>query len=204
MESPGVTAEMGNLATWVGSIGTVSAVVAASVVALWQLRVQRKQAAIERTIAAHRDLTSGEVGVSRDRLSELMWRAGSAAGKNKCLQPTWEQLLGSTYVELPVGLADLSCYPPDMEAPRDQTPMRDLYKVLWNSERVEAAYDAGLLDSELSVKMIASHVVWWENLRGEIPSSKTRYRQNLTNLAAKFGPLDPELQVWVSADFDTS
>lgn len=51
---------VGDWATWVGSAGTVAALAVAGVVALLQVQAQRRQQLVERTILAHKDITTGE------------------------------------------------------------------------------------------------------------------------------------------------
>ena len=80
--------DYGDVPTWIGAVGTLVAFLIAAAVAVWQVRHQRSLAAVERTIALHRDLTAGEIGLSRDRLSEYMWRFGAKRGIGTCWQPT--------------------------------------------------------------------------------------------------------------------
>jgi hypothetical protein len=195
---------VGDLATWVGAVGTVGAIVAALVVAVWQVGHQRRQGNVERTIAFHRDLTSGETGAVRDRLSEFMWRVGSQSSTNRCWQPLWEELLGARFVTLPAGAIDVSAYPADMAAGPAETPLRDLYKLLWCFERIQAAEDAGLLDPHLSTTMLGNHVVWWDTLCARVAFDRTRYRRNLHTLAEHYRTRDPALQDWAAADFTAS
>ena len=194
---------MSDLAGWIGSGGTIVAIVAAIVVAVFQLRAQRRQAAVERTIAAHRDLTTGEIGAARDRLSELMWSTGSKSGTNMCYQPSWEELLGAEYCTLAKGEQDLAAYPVAMGAAPGQTPLRDLYRILWGLERVGVAYNSQILDAELALKMLANHVVWWNVLCANIPLDKTRYRRSLSELADQLSAAEPALIPWAGADFTT-
>jgi hypothetical protein len=194
---------MSDLATWAGSGGTIIAIVAAVAVAVFQIRSQRQQTAIERTIAAHRDLTAGEIGAARDRLSEFMWSTGSKTDSNRCYKPSWEELLGSEYVVLGSGDQDLSAYPASMGAEPGQTPLRDLYRILWSLERVGVAYHAQILDSKLALEMLANHVVWWNILCERIPLGKTRYRRSLSELSDQLATADPGLIDWARADFDT-
>lgn len=194
-------ADFGDWGTWVGAFGTILAFLVAVVIAVGQLKTQRRQLAVERTIAAHKDMTSGEAGAARDRLSEFMWREGSSVGTNSCWQPSWEQLLGAGYLEIPNHVRDLSKYPEDIATSCEQTPLRDLYKIFWQFERVGAAYHSGLLDDRLALQMIASHVVWWDSLCARIESDKTRYRRPLAELAKAFKALDSSLTTWAQADF---
>ena len=192
---------MSDAATWVGSIGSIAAIIAAILVAMMQIRIQRRQAAVERTIAAHRDITTGEVGAARDRLSEFMWSAGSDAQANRCRQPTWEQLLGRQYVSLSSEDQDLSEYPDETAAGIGNTPLRDLYRIWWSLERIGVAHRSNILDRQLTRDMLANHVVWWDTLCEKIPANKTRYRRALKDLADEFRVESPELSAWARADF---
>jgi hypothetical protein len=192
--------DIGDLPTWLGALGAVLALVAALWIAKRQLREQRRLADVERTISFHRDLTTGEIGSGRDRLSEFMWRAGSQQGTNACWQPAWVELLGGKYLDLQ-GAADLSTYPEDMATGTGETPLRDLYKILWCFERIGAARDHGLLDDELAARILGNHAVWWEFLCHRVPQDSTRYRKNLADLAQHYRQLDPALETWAAKDF---
>lgn len=197
---------VGDAPTWLGALATVVALVVAYVVAIRQLREQRRAAGVERTLSFHRDLTTGEIGLARDRLSEAMWRVGSQQRKNaqddyKCWQPSWMELLGAKYVELSGSVVDLSVYPEDMEPDANETPLRDLYKILWCFERIGAAREAGLLDNPLAERILGNHAVWWDYLCARVPPESTRYRKNLERLADHYQRRDPVLAEWAAADF---
>lgn len=178
------------------------AVLVAVFVSWFQLRYQRSLLAIERSVGMHRDITSGEVGQARDRLSEFMWRVGSRSGSNHCYRPSWEELLGGTYLSLAEGSSDLSSYPADIASGTNVTPSRDLYKILWCFERVAAEFSGRLIDQELATHLLGNHVVWWDALCLNIPLQATRYRKNLNDLAARFDELDAKLRPWALADFE--
>ena len=191
----------GDLATWVGSAGTVAALVVAGVVALVQVAAQRRQQLIERTILAHRDITTGEAWGARDRLSEFMWRRGSSNGSYLCWQPTYADLQGASYGRLSDAAVDVSRYPDDLQPANGQTPIRDLYLILWQFERVGVAYRAGLLDDTLAAQMLASHFVWWNVFCARITVADTKYREGLKVLADEFARREPALYEWALADF---
>ncbi len=82
-----------------------------------------------------------------------------------------------------------------------ETPLRDLYKILWCFERIRAAEYAHLLDPALSTEILGNHAVWWDHQCARIPADWTRYRKNLTDLAAHFLARDRSLVAWARADF---
>lgn len=194
---------LGDLATWLGSVGTVAALISAVAVALIQIKTQRRQHAVERTITAHKDITTGEAWAARDRLSEFMWRQGSLEGQNRCWQPTWEELAGTATSDVLPNARNLSRYPTDLQQAGGggPTPYRDLYLILWQFERVSVAYHANLLDPELAATMLGSHVVWWDTFCERIGPESTRYREALSGLSTVFGTIDPSLRPWAASDF---
>ena len=188
-------------AAWATTAATVLAVAVAVVIALWQLRHQRRLGAIDRTVDFHRDLTAGEIGAARDRLSELMWRVGSSRGENSCWRPSWKELLGGQFAGDADLEQDLSAYPDDMGTSAGQTPLRDLYKILWCFERISASWDGGLLNNPLATQILGNHAVWWDVLCARVPLESTRYRRTLADLAEACNRFDPELLEWARADF---
>jgi hypothetical protein len=189
-------------AAWIGAVGTVTAIVAATVVAVSQLRAERRLSAVERTIALHEAATTGEIGAARQRLSQYMWDAGSTEGVHRCCQPTWEQLLGARYTTVPDGLADLSVYPHEIVTRPGQTPVKDLYTILWFFQRVADADHTGLLDPDLTWGMLAHHTVWWGTLCARIDERHTQYVRPLKYLAERYGRQDRSLLTWAGADFN--
>lgn len=130
-----------------------------------------------------------------------MWRRGSSDGSFLCWQPTYAELQGVAYGRpLAVG-PDMSSYPDDLRPANGQTPIRDLYLILWQFERVGVAYTAGLLDDELAMRMLASHFVWWDTFCARITVADTKYRHDLKVLADEFAGRDPALTAWARADF---
>lgn len=188
-------------AAWVGAVGTIGAIAAATVVAVSQLKAQRRLSAVERTIALHEAATTREIGAARQRLAQHMWNAGSAGGEHRCCQPTWEQLLGGRFARIPDGLADLSTYSPAIAAEPGQTPLKDLYTILWFFQRVADADHTGLLDPDLTWGMLAHHTVWWGTLCARIEDRHTEYVRPLKYLAGRYGRQDKSLVTWAEADF---
>lgn len=188
-------------AAWVGAVGTIGAIAAATVVAVSQLKAQRRLSAVERTIALHEAATTREIGAARQRLSQHLWNAGSAGGTHRCCQPTWEQLLGGRFARIQDGLADLSAYSPAIAAGPGQTPLKDLYTILWFFQRVADADHTGLLDPDLTWGMLAHHTVWWGTLCARIEDHHTEYVRPLKYLAGLYGRQDKSLVTWAEADF---
>lgn len=190
----------GDWAAWIGSAGTVTAVVAAVGVGLVQIRVQRRLTAVERTIQMQKDFTTGETGDARGRLSRYMALVGrSEGGEEKYRRPYWEELVGHQYMTVADGMADLSLYPSDMQTSGDETPLRDMYKVLWALERIAASYRSGLLDQDLTVKLLARHVVWWHVMCEHITADQVEYVTPLKDLAAELA--DERLLAWAHGSF---
>lgn len=186
-------------AAWVGSLGTIAAIATAVGVGLVQLRAQRRMSAIERTIVLHEVLTTGEIGNARGRLSRHMWRTAKAAGGEAVAwQPCWQELVGEQYMHVRGG-ADFSIYPQDMQASPGETPLRDLYSVLWAFERIAEADRSGLLDRELTRSMLAAHAVWWAVMCEHITVDQTRFVAGLNDLAARYSTED--LAAWARSSF---
>lgn len=172
-------------------------------VALIRFYRQKKFGNVERTIAFHRDITTGEVGDARDRFTEYMWQVGSDAGEsNQCYQPSWAELLNSKYSDNE-GLV-LSRYPDSWELAPDLNPLTDLYRVMWCFERISVADRNGLLDRKLTAKMLQSHAVWWDTLCENIPNKAMIHREGLSELASSLsGRALPNRNIlqWARDDF---
>ncbi len=78
-------------------------------------------------------MTIGDVGTARDHFTPLMWRVGNGRlGPKRCYQPQFKELPE----ESEGGAGELAGH----ESITDHvtTPLRDLYKVLWCFERINA------------------------------------------------------------------
>jgi hypothetical protein len=182
------------------AVGTVVAVAAAVGIGLVQLRAQRRLSAIERTIAHREVFTTGEIGDARGRLSRRMARAGKTeGGEEKYRQPHWEELVGHQYMTVPSGMTDLSIYPPDMQPEAGQSPLRDLYSILWAVQRIAEAYRGGLLDRDLARSMLADHIVRWDVMCEHITPEHTSYVVSLKQLAASLS--DKRRAEWARSSF---
>lgn len=184
---------------WIGAVTAFLGVLVGLGIAWWQLSRQRQGARVARTLAFHQELTAGEVGSARDRLSMFMWTVGAARnGEFSCWQPTWPELLGA---ELLPGQADGLHRYPDEPIYASSLPLRDLYRILWSFERIARARAADLLDDPLATEILGNHAVWWDLLCGKITEQETRYRKTLNDLAGAYRAADPKLQDWARRDF---
>lgn len=155
---------------------------------------------VQRTIDLHRDLTSGEVGAARDRLSHLMWTWGERmAGENVCHAPLWDELMPDVLADGSRGeLARYIDTAVETGANRAE-PLRDLYKVLWCFERIEAGRKKRVLDDHFLSQLIAPHAVWWAELTRNLNTDDTRHVGALHSLAASL--TSEGLRTWVRNDF---
>jgi hypothetical protein len=178
----------------VASEVTAVAACGAMIAALWGLRYGKGQIdtavhdrKVDRAIAYHADLTTGEVGAARSRFARLMFRVGELAmGPAHCWRPTWSSLLP------PVpGLDDevndarwLGEYPADMVDAQAHRPLHDLQLVLWCYERInEARQRESMLDEELLVSLIGYHVTWWNLLSARMEPGSSSSLNSLRQLA---------------------
>jgi hypothetical protein len=84
----------------ISAVAAVAACAAAGA-AVWGLRYARglidvavKDRQVDRVLALHEGVTTGEIAAARNRFSELMYRAGEEAfGPRKCWRPDWESLV---------------------------------------------------------------------------------------------------------------
>lgn len=173
-----------------------------------QLQRQRQAQGVERTIALHRDLTSGEVGAARERFTTAMWWVGRRSGP-LCHQPRWPEIDDS-----PPQPGDISKYSEGVTMNSTERPLRDLYRVLYCFERIEATLEGKAIDERLAWELLAHHTVWWDCLTANIGDGSgdelgTRHICSLRHLAAwardhekEFGlPGRTDLTTWAAKDF---
>ncbi|MDQ2958846.1 MAG: hypothetical protein M3Y42_18040 [Actinomycetota bacterium] len=186
---------------WIGASTAILGVFVGLCVAGWQLSRQRQATLTARTLAFHQELTTGEVGSARDRLSMFMWTVGAARnGLFSCWQPTWPELLGAAL--LPGQAHDLQTYPAEAIY-ANSLPLRDLYRIFWSFERIAQARMANLLDNSLATEILGNHAVWWDLFCSKITEQETRYRKTLEDLADAYRTADPKLEEWAQRDFVT-
>lgn len=162
-----------------------------------QLGQARSATAAERAIAAHRDLTVGEVGEARDRLTTLFWQEGEGAfGRNVCWRPL-------SFAELLPPNGRLSSYHDEVLDGDRSEPMRDLFKILWSFERIDAIRTGGAADEDLLHSLVAFHAVWWDEAVRHITEADVRSRGALVSLAGWAVDRDGRLNDWVVRDFPT-
>ncbi len=193
-----VGVEWGTVPAWGAVLGAVAAAIAIVV----QRHNSRLLGRIERTVALHRDLTTGEVGASRDRFTELMWREGSHTQPGQCHQPCFAELLDAEFTRDSVipGRGALARYPDDV-AQQGASPSRDLYKVLWCFERIDALLASKQLDAGLAVELLGTHTVWWNSLCARISDADTMHRRALGRAAEWMTAKNPSLRTYASQDF---
>lgn len=168
---------------------------AAAGAAVWGLRYARglidvavKDRQVDRVLALHKEVTTGEIAAGRNRFSELMYRAGEEAfGPRTCWRPTWESLVPPN----PAVKQDLSerrflgAYPQDMVGDQVYRPIHDLRLVLWSYDRVnEARKREASLDEDLLVALMGHTVVWWSLLCGRLDTKSGAHVRALMELAA--------------------
>lgn len=190
--------DWGTVPAWGAVLGAVIAGVAVFV----QRHNSRVLGRIERTVALHRDITTGEVGAARDRFTELMWREGSNIKAGRCYQPRFAELLKPEFTDgpAPVNHRKLADYPKDLTTV-GASPSRDLYKVLWCFERIHALIHSKQLDQDLAVKLLGRHTVWWNSLCAEISDDDTMHRGALEQAARWMILKDPGLKDTARHDF---
>ena len=160
-------------------------------------RTEEQARQVERAIAAHRDLTTGEVGAARDRLTTLLWQEGEATySRNVCWRPYFQELLP------PRGR--LGLYHADVLGNDESEPMRDLFKVLWCFERIDAARVGEALDQDMLFRLIAHHAVWWDELLQNIVETNVRSRRAVRELAGWAIARDSKLRAWAAEDLPTA
>jgi len=172
------------------------------VVGFVALRREERARKVQRVIDLHRDLTTGEVGASRDRLTTLMWKHGEkVARRNQCHAPTWIEILPSSTGSGGPTRGALGSYPLVQPIPGtgEAEPMRDLYSVLWCFERVNAGRAGGALDPAMLQQLIASHAIWWDEMTRNLTEQNTRHIASLRSLASALNNAD--LRDWARRDF---
>lgn len=185
--------------TWIQAITGLTVAVGGSIGVIREVRGAKARGADDRTIQLHRDLTTGEIGASRDRFTELMYRTGQKLEAGHCFQPTFFDLLHPRFSG--EGNGRLSRYPRSMHAPEDLVPMQDLYKILWTFERINASLDSKRLDTKLTLDLIGSHAVWWNELLARVTESDTMHRKSLSQFAKWSIRQRPQLAILSENDF---
>lgn len=105
---------------------------------------------VDRVLALHNELTSGEVGAVRRRLAAHFRQHGPRDGsKQWVLQTTTEQLKKRS---------DLSRYRDDG---LKQTPSEDAAVLLRFFQRAQLAQATGSLDDYMCASLIGAHAGWW-------------------------------------------
>jgi hypothetical protein len=150
---------------------TATATCGAAGAALWGLQYARgliqvavRDRQVDRVLALHSELTTGEVGAARARFSELMYRVGEEAfGPGKCWRPDWESLIPASPAASEAFRTRrfLGAYPTGMIGGEGHRPIYDLRQTLACYDRInEARKREASLDEDLLVSS------WGMALRG--------------------------------------
>lgn len=179
---------------WVSAVAAI-ATCAAAAAAVWGLRYARglidigiKDRQVDRVLAMHKEITTGEIAEARNRFNELMYRAGEEAfGPRMCWRPDWESLIPpNPAVESALSSRRfLGAYPGDMVSGEGHRPIHDLRLVLWSYDRInEARKREASLDEDLLVSLIGHQVVFWRALCGRLDTHGGAHLQALVELAS--------------------
>ena len=185
--------------TWIQAITGLTVAVGGSIGVIREVKGAKARGADDRTIQLHRDLTTGEIGAVRDRFTELMYRTGEKIESGRCYRPTFLDLLHPRYSG--EGNGRLCRYPRSMHAPEESVPMQDLYKILWTFERINASLESKRLDAKLTLDLIGSHAVWWNQLLARISESDTMHRKSLNRFATWALSQSPTLKTTYESEF---
>jgi hypothetical protein len=183
-----------NGTAWVSAIAALATCIAAGA-AVWGLRYARglievavNDRQVDRVLALHKEVTTGEIAGARNRFSELMYRVGEEAfGPRKCWRPDWESLVPpNPAVERDLRSSRfLGAYPEDMPTGRGHRPIHDLRLVLWSYDRVnEARKREASLDEDLLISLMGHTVVWWSLLCGRLDPKAGAHLRALMELAS--------------------
>ena len=183
-----------SISLWISAVAAIAAAAAAGA-ALWGLRYARglidvgvHDRQVDRVLALHREVTTGEIAAARNRFNELMYRVGEEAfGPRMCWRPTWESLIPPN----PAVAPDLSsrrflgAYPKDMVSGEGHRPIHDLRLALWSFDRInEARKRESSLDENLLVSLLGHPVVWWSILCGRLDTKSGAHVRSLMELAS--------------------
>jgi hypothetical protein len=182
-----------NSSLWIGAVASIGTCIAA-VAAVWGLRYARgligvavNDRQVDRVLALHKEVTTGEIAAARNRFSELMYRAGEEAfGPRKCWRPSWDSLIPPNPAVGPTASSSrfLGAYPKDMVGAQDHRPIHDLRLVLWSYDRVnEARKRKASLDEGLLVSLMGHTVVWWSLLCERLDTKSGAHVRALMELA---------------------
>jgi hypothetical protein len=141
-------------------------VLATLLIAMVTLRGDSRDRRVDRVLALHYELTSGETGIARRRLGAHFRRNGT---KPWVLQTTIDQLADSKsrlskYQDASIKHRWVSRQP----ASPQQTPRDDAGLLLRFFERAWLAQTTGSLDDSMCASLIGRHAGWWD--RALLPS----------------------------------
>lgn len=174
---------------------TATATCGAAGAALWGLQYARgliqvavRDRQVDRVLALHSELTTGEIGAARARFSELMYRVGEEAfGPGKCWRPDWESLIPPSPAASEAFRTRrfLGAYPTGMIGGEGHRPIYDLRQTLACYDRInEARKREASLDEDLLVSLLGHGVAWWNLLCGRLEPRASAQVYSLVQLAS--------------------
>jgi hypothetical protein len=183
-----------SISVWISTVAAIATCAAAGA-AVWGLRYARglidvgvKDRQVDRALALHKEVTTGEIAAARNRFNELMYRAGEEAfGPRMCWRPTWESLIPpNPAVAQDLGSRRfLGAYPKDMVSGEGHRPIHDLRLVLWSYDRInEARKRETSLDEDLLVSLLGHQVVFWSLQCGRLDTKSGAHVRALIELAS--------------------
>jgi hypothetical protein len=134
---------------WATGLSTI-AVVLALALAVVTLRTDVKDRQVDRTLALHAELTSGEINDARLRLADHL-------RKNGTRNPSDHRMPMRVSIEELHSSRGIGTYGPKIQS----NPKDDLSKILRYFERVRLVRDARSADDPLFVELIGRHAGWW-------------------------------------------
>jgi hypothetical protein len=164
------------------TLGLIVTGAVAICVARNQLSETNREASVDRTVALHREATTGEVQAAKRRLGALMWATGERleGRRHYCYQPRWKHFLppvkgvseGGAFARYPAGIA----------GPEGARPLDDLYCILHSFERIRAAQHEATLDDGL-FRNLAWDIARWSRVLENITAEDTPRAAGLRALA---------------------
>lgn len=154
-----VAVNWGDVPTWIQT----AVVVAAGILALIQLRRADDSRRIHRVLEAHHDITTGDVGVARDKLSPII-RSGSV-----CRRVAFDEF---ERAEVESGKSATSC----------------VVVVVRAFERAWESYEHGRLDRRMAQRLLASTTAWWSIALSKVTSDQLHGIDALRSLESALDP----------------
>lgn len=146
---PGVWWDPQKYSAWASGLSAFAVALALGL-AVVTLRTDVKDRQVDRTLALHAELTSGEINEARVRLVDHLRAHGQvdASGHRRPARASVAELRGTT---------GLGVYNQGVGS----TPKSDLSQLLRFFERARLVREAGSIDEPLFVELIGRHAGWW-------------------------------------------